>query len=128
MVAKRVVFIVAGGKLGGREFFREMLAKVSPVAVICADGGARHLEAVGAIPDLVIGDMDSIDPDTLRHYEEAGCRVVRHSRRKDETDTELAVQEALALEPAEVWIWGGMGRRLDHTLANISLLSRGMKQ
>jgi thiamine pyrophosphokinase len=122
------IFVVAGGELGGREFFRLKLAETAPEAVICADGGARHLEAVGRIPDLVIGDMDSIDPGTLRRYEELGCRIVRHARSKDETDTELALQEALRLEPAEVWIWGAMGKRLDHTLANIFLLSRGMKQ
>ncbi|MBW6486081.1 MAG: thiamine diphosphokinase [Syntrophobacterales bacterium] len=126
--AGKIIFIITGGELGGREFFRLKLAEKVPEAVICADGGARHLEMVGRIPDLVVGDMDSIDLGTLRRYEELGCRIVRHARRKNETDTELALQEALALEPREVWIWGALGKRLDHTLANLSLLSRGLKQ
>ncbi len=124
----KIIFIVAAGELGGAEFFREMLAKVSPTAIVCADGGDRHLEAVGVMPDVVVGDMDSIRDETLRHYEESGCRAMRYPRRKDETDTELALKEAFALDPAEVWIWGAMGRRLDHTLANLSLLACGLKR
>jgi thiamine pyrophosphokinase len=128
MKAEKVIFIVAAGELGGDGFFLEMLAGMSPALVICADGGARHLAAVGVRPDIVIGDMDSIDSATLLHYEESGCRIVRHSQRKDETDTELALREALDLDPAQVWIWGAMGGRIDHTLANISLLSLGIKR
>jgi len=128
MDVKKVIFVVAGGELGGLTFFRKQLEELAPAAVICADGGARHLAAAGVIPDLVIGDMDSIDTATLRNYEASGCRIVRYSQRKNETDTELALLEALALGPAEVLIWGGMGKRLDHALANISLLSRGMKR
>jgi len=127
MLTGRVVFVVAGGELDGSEFFLKKITEASPAAVICADGGARHLEAAGVNPDLVIGDMDSIDPDVLRHYEESGCRVVRCPQSKDETDTELALQEAFCLEPSAVWIWGAMGGRIDHTLANISLLSRGIR-
>jgi thiamine pyrophosphokinase len=125
---EKKIFIAAAGELGDVQFFREMVAKVSPAAIICADGGDRHLAAAGVMPDVVVGDMDSIHDETLRHYEESGCRVVRYPRRKDETDTELALGEALALDPAEVWIWGAMGRRLDHTLANLSLLARGLKR
>jgi len=128
MLAKGIVFVVAGGELGGGEFFRQKLAEVLPQAIICADGGARHLEAIGVTPDLVVGDMDSIDSGSLRRYRESGCRVALHLPVKDETDTELALQEALALEPREVWIWGGMGKRRDHTLANISLLARGLER
>jgi thiamine pyrophosphokinase len=125
---KKVVFVVSGGELGDPAFLREQAAKAAPVAVICADGGARHLSAAGIIPTLIVGDMDSLDSKSLAYYETKGCRIIRHPRRKDETDTELALREAFRMEPAEVWIWGALGHRVDHALANISLLVQGKQE
>jgi thiamine pyrophosphokinase len=122
---KKIIFVISGGDLGDPAFLREQAAKAAPVAVICADGGARHLSAAGIIPALIVGDMDSLDPKSLAYYETKGCRIIRHSRRKDETDTELALHEAFAMAPTEVWIWGALGHRVDHTLANIFLLVQG---
>jgi thiamine pyrophosphokinase len=125
---KRVVFIVAGGELGTASFFREQVRLEAPIAVICADGGARHLKAEGIVPTLIVGDMDSLESDGQEQFAALGSRIVRHSPRKDETDTELALNEALALDPSEVWIWGGLGYRVDHTLANLGLLVRGAER
>jgi thiamine pyrophosphokinase len=125
---KKVVFVVSGGELGDPAFLREQAATAAPAAVICADGGARHLEAAGIIPGLIVGDMDSLDAQRQAYYEARGCRIVRHPRRKDETDTELALREAFRMEPAEVWIWGALGHRVDHALANISLLVQGKQK
>jgi thiamine pyrophosphokinase len=125
---KKVVFVVSGGDLGDPAFLREQAAAAAPAAMICADGGARHLDAAGIIPVLIVGDMDSLDAQRQAHYESMGCRIVRHPLRKNETDTELALHEAFRMEPAEVWIWGALGRRLDHALANISLLVQGKRQ
>ena len=125
---KKVVFVVSGGELGDPAFLREQAATVSPAAVICADGGARHLDAAGIVPDLIVGDMDSLDAARQADYEAKGCRIIRHSQRKDETDTELALREAFRMEPAEVWIWGALGHRVDHVLANISLLVQGKQK
>lgn len=122
---KKAVFIVSGGRLENPDFLREQTAAVSPVAVICADGGARHLDAAGIMPLLVVGDMDSLDAQRQAYYEAKGCRIIRHPRGKDETDTELALQEAFRMEPTEVWIWGALGHRVDHVLANLSLLAQG---
>ena len=125
---KQVIFIVTGGELGDPGFLWEQVAAVKPAAVICADRGARHLQAAGIIPTLIVGDMDSLDAESARLYEAQGCRFVRHPREKDETDTELALGEAFRMAPAEVWIWAAMGFRIDHTLANLSLLVQGAEQ
>jgi thiamine pyrophosphokinase len=125
---KKVVFIVSGGELGDPSFLRQQAATAAPTALICADGGARHLEAAGIVPRLIVGDMDSLDSARQEYYEAKGCRIIRHPRRKDETDTGLALREAFAMEPAEVWIWGALGQRVDHTLANISLLVQGAER
>ena len=125
---QKVVFVVAGGELGDPAFLREQAAAMKPAAVIAADRGARHLPAAGIFPTLIVGDMDSLDEESLRRYESLGCRLIRHRREKDETDTELALGEAFAMAPAEVWIWGAMGYRIDHTLANLALLVQGAER
>jgi thiamine pyrophosphokinase len=122
---EKVVFVVAGGELGNPVFLREQAAALKPAAVIAADRGARHLQAAEIVPTLIVGDMDSLDEESLRRYEALGSRFIRHCREKDETDTELALGEAFAMAPAEVWIWGAMGYRIDHTLANLALLVQG---
>ena len=125
---QKVVFVVAGGELGNPAFIREQAAAMKPAAVIAADRGARHLPAAGIVPTLIVGDMDSLDEESVRRYQAAGCRFIRHPREKDETDTELALGEAFAMAPAEVWIWGAMGFRIDHTLANLALLVQGAER
>ncbi len=125
---KKMVFVVTGGELGDPVFLREQAAMVKPEAVICADRGARHLQAAGIVPTLIVGDMDSLDAESAKRYEALGCRFIRHPREKDETDTELALHEAFGMGPLEVWIWGAMGYRIDHTLANLSLLVQGAEQ
>ncbi len=123
---KKVVFIVSGGELGDPSFFKEQVAETAPAAVICADGGARHMEILGLVPTLIVGDMDSLDRLSQDRYESKGVRIIRHPREKKETDTELALREAFRMTPSEVWIWGALGRRIDHSLANISLLAQGI--
>ena len=125
---KKVVFVVSGGELGDPAFFREKAAKTAPAAVICADGGARHMLVTGMVPTLIVGDMDSLDQISLDRYESLGARIIRHPGEKNETDTELALREAFAMTPSEVWIWGALGHRIDHILANISLLVQGNRQ
>lgn len=123
---KKIVFIISGGTLDDSTFLQRQIEEVSPAAVICADGGATRLRALGITPTLIIGDMDSLDEASEERYREMGSKIVRHPRRKDETDTELALVEAFGLAPAEVWIWAAMGNRIDHTLANIFLLAQGV--
>jgi thiamine pyrophosphokinase len=125
---KKVIYIITGGELGDPTFLRERAASAAPAALICADGGARHLKAAGMIPTLIVGDMDSLDRGSQKNYESMGVRIIRHPREKDETDTELALREAFGMAPDEVWIWGALGGRIDHALANLSLLVQGIQR
>jgi thiamine pyrophosphokinase len=125
---KKMVYIISGGELGDPAFLREQEALDAPAAMICADGGARHLKAAGLFPTLIVGDMDSLDRGAQEGYESMGVRIIRHPRGKNETDTELALREAFAMAPTEVRIWGALGGRIDHTLANLSLLVQGIER
>ena len=91
--------------------------------IIGADGGAARALAWGLLPDLVIGDMDSL-PDTARSILMAeGCCFVEHPRAKDETDLELALVHAVQEGAQEIVVLGALGGRLDHSLANLLLLA-----
>jgi len=91
--------------------------------VIAADGGALPLAYAERLPDLVIGDMDSLDLKTLESLAERGVEMRRFPREKDETDLELALLHAAALGATSIDVLGALGGRWDHTLANVALLA-----
>jgi len=91
---------------------------------IAADGGAAHCAALGLLPAVLVGDLDSIDPTLLAEYEQAGVTIERHPPHKDETDLELAVRRAVADGATEILLLGALGGRLDQTLANLLLPAR----
>jgi thiamine pyrophosphokinase len=92
--------------------------------VIAADGGARTAEALGVPVDLVVGDGDSLGEAGLARLRAAGVEVREAAVDKDETDTELAVLEAVARHAGRITILGALGgERLDHELANVGLLA-----
>lgn len=91
--------------------------------VICVDGGAGNALAMGLPPQVVIGDMDSMETELREHLEREGCRFVEHPARKNETDSELAIRYALAEGATELVLLAALGGRLDHTLANVMLLA-----
>jgi thiamine pyrophosphokinase len=62
--------------------------------VVAADGGARYALAAEVIPDLIVGDMDSLGEDLVREAEGRGALLERHSARKDKMDGHLAVLAA----------------------------------
>lgn len=84
--------------------------------VIAADGGLATLERMGTKPDMVLGDFDS-----LGHVPK-GENVVTFPVEKDDTDTMLACKLGLEQGYREFVIGGGIGGRLDHTIANIQTL------
>lgn len=91
--------------------------------IIGADGGAARALSWGLIPDLVIGDMDSLSGGARETLEGQGCQFIEHPRAKDETDMELALSHAVRQGAQEIVVLGALGGRLDHTLANLLLLA-----
>ncbi|RLC60637.1 MAG: thiamine diphosphokinase [Chloroflexota bacterium] len=113
--------IFANGEFPNPQNARDLLR--SDDFIIAADGGTHHALAVGAIPHVVIGDLDSLSPDEQARVEAAGAQVIRFSPRKDETDLELALLHAVREGATEIVILAALGGRLDQTIANLLLLA-----
>lgn len=116
----RTAVVLAGGDPGPAVDAKRLY----PAAlVIAADGGLAQASSFDSIVDVVIGDMDSVDPAALDRAAASGARIERHPPDKDATDLELALDRALAAGCGRVIVVGGRGGRLDHLLGIALVLS-----
>jgi len=90
---------------------------------VAADSGLERAEVLGVAVDVVVGDLDSVDPAVLQAAEQRGVRVERHPADKDVTDLELAVDVACAAGADRLIVVGSASGRLDHLLASMSVLA-----
>jgi thiamine pyrophosphokinase len=90
--------------------------------LIAVDGGLRHLDAIGRLPDLLIGDLDSITLDQFARIEKNNVEIQKYPTEKDETDLELALLWSTKKGFKEIIIVCALGGRTDQTLANLFLL------
>jgi thiamine pyrophosphokinase len=115
--------IVADGDVPSRVAIERLLG-APPDLVVAADGGALKAERLGYAPDVVVGDQDSLSTADAGRLQAAGSEVVVHPAAKDESDTELAVREAVTRGATRLLIVGAFGgARLEHTIANLLLLA-----
>ena len=87
--------------------------------LIGADGGTRHILALGLRPDAVVGDLDSLEAETVAELMAGGVAVERYPVAKDQTDLELAIERGLRVGASEILLLGALGGRLDQTLDNL---------
>jgi len=112
------VLIVGNGILNSNKFYINLSKKVD--FIIGVDIGAKVLLDAGVKPDLAIGDFDSFE--NFEFFEKAGIRIIKYPIEKDKSDTELAIDFAVENEFTGFLFSSMLGRRIDHTLFNISLL------
>jgi len=116
LFVKRII-IFANGDLPNLEKARALLHDDD--FIIAADGGTRHVFALGRTPDIIIGDLDSLNVERLTF----NIEIIQFPKDKNETDLKLAIQHALTLNPEQIIVLAALGGRLDQTLANIALIS-----
>jgi len=118
--------VLAGGKIENYDKVKKYLCESS--LIICADSGIEHAFNMGIIPDLLVGDMDSISPEAAAKVQKLSIEKHTYPSEKDYTDTELAIDIALSKGVREVILLGGLGDRPDHSLANIYLMVNFKRQ
>jgi thiamine pyrophosphokinase len=89
--------------------------------VLCADGGANHAVRLGVLPDLVIGDLDSITAATKRALSSVPRLRIREQY---STDLEKAIRYALRRKATTITVLGATGKRIDHTAGNLGCFRR----
>lgn len=114
------VLVFANGDLQEVEWLAPYLDSAS--AIIAADGGLRHLLALKVIPEVLVGDLDSLPAGFQDKPDFSETEVIAYPEDKDETDLELALLYATAKYDDEILVIAGLGGRLDQLLANILLL------
>lgn len=117
------MLIFANGDINDGAMVRRALAAATEPTIVAADGGARAALYFGYLPHLVIGDLDSLSAVEIQNLTARGVELRRYPPEKDETDLELALRYAAEQRADHVRIVGGIGDRLDQTLANMYLLA-----
>ena len=131
----KIIAIVAASDFNEKNFMKSLQGNMF-ASIIAADAGYRHLDSRGIVPNIVIGDFDSLgyvpkeDKQAsvqLKEDIDAGTpkniRVMQYPEDKDKTDLELAIDEALNMKPQILMIYGALGKRLDQSLSSIQMLS-----
>ncbi len=112
---------------GGKAFCAEKMTDIPKDGdlIIAADSGCETLKEFSRknkkiVADIILGDMDSFPKEEISGF--AGALFLSFPPEKDETDTALAIDTAISFGCSEIIVAGGLGGRLDHTLANVFIL------
>ncbi len=111
--------IIANGRAPSKRFINFFLKK-NYSTLICADGGANSALKLGLVPDFIIGDLDSISKDAIRHYSDKS-KIIKITRQSD-TDVEKCLKFAISKGYKEALLLGVTGDRLDHTICNLGIV------
>jgi len=109
--------LLCNGEPPSERFLRRLIRCAD--LFVCADGGANAARAMGLKPDIIVGDLDSITPRTLKTF--AHSLVIRVER-QDNTDMEKALDFCLHQGVKRVTVTGITGGRMDMTLGNLIAL------
>ena len=110
-MAEKLCYIMGAGE------FTDSYLPPADSFVIAADGGYQYLKNCGIVPDLVVGDFDSLGSVPVHPH------VIQHPVMKDDTDMMLAAKTGLNMGYQTFVLNGGLGGRLDHSIANLQTLA-----
>lgn len=119
--------IVSGGEID-LAFLKDYYFEQKPETVIAVDKGLDALYKLNIPPHHIVGDLDSVDITKLKHYQN-NPKITLHQYlpQKDYTDTDIALNLAIALQSSSITIIGALGKRIDHALANIHILVNALQ-
>ncbi len=118
------IMIVGNGSITKYDTFMEYAKKSD--FIICCDGGLKYFFECGIIPDIVIGDLDSADKKYVDYFEKLNVKFEKFPPEKDFTDMELGLIYAIEKKAEEIFVFGGIGSRFDHTLTNAHILKKAL--
>lgn len=114
------IVIFANGELENHEFYVQNAENAD--FIICCDGGSAHAAKLNIVPNVILGDMDSVDPAITHKFKGWGVIFEKFPAQKDATDLELAISFAMQKQPDQIVVLAGFGGRPDHFIGNIHAL------
>ena len=122
----RAVIFLNGELKGSDEFYHNYIEAKD--TIFCADGGAKYTYQLNLMPDLILGDLDSLQQEIIKFYQERSVEFEKFPVEKDKSDTELLLERVLDEGYQEVVLLAALGKRFDHALANLYLLEGFFKE
>ncbi len=117
----KFALVVANGEVSTEFWLQQVLGSAD--FVVACDGGANHLHSLGIIPDLFVGDSDSVSEESREWLRSNQVKLELSSVEKDETDLELALLSLVGKGHSRIDVVAALGQRVDHELANLMLLT-----
>jgi len=120
------IAIIANGEINDYVPTKQKLQNADHI--IACDGGLRHAEAMEIWPDVIIGDLDSAPSTYLEACKRRSIPIHAYAVEKDDTDLALAMSYAMERSASSVIIFGALGGRVDHLIANyhVLVMSKGI--
>lgn len=115
--------IVSGGRAPSRKLLISLINDTD--LIIGADRGCEALWNNEIIPNIIVGDFDSINEEAYLKYRKKS-KEFKFNPEKDYTDTDIAFNKAVEMGATEIILLGCTGTRMDHVLASIGLLKKAM--
>lgn len=129
---EKMAFIFAAGEWGqeSKRLAQSLLKQFEQdqLLLVAVDGGIKALDELGLAPHLYLGDMDSSKDMVLNHLSSELLLQKHYPTQKDETDLQLAYDYVLSQGLSQCIVFGALGGRLDHSVANLQLLSKLKKE
>lgn len=123
---KRAIIFLNGELEGNKEFYHNYIAPSD--TIFCADGGAEYAYQLNLMPDLILGDLDSISEEVINFYKKRAVDFKKFPTEKDKSDTELLLETVLEKDYEEIVLLAALGERFDHALANLYLLEGSFRE
>lgn len=118
--------IVSGGELN-KDFLQAFISNNEMDYIIAVDKGLEILDSINIFPNCILGDFDSIKNGILEKYNRQDIKIIKLNPEKDFSDTHMALKEAIEMKSTEIYILGALGKRMDHTIANIHILREALE-
>ena len=126
MEKKYIIFL--NGEYKYSQEFMDKLVSENTVC-FCADGGANFAFKYAKIPEMIVGDLDSIEKKVLEYYKSNNILIKKFPKDKDFTDFELILKEINKISEnknfvEQIFVVGGLGKRIDMTLSNLLMIEK----
>ena len=124
---KKFVIFLNGEYKYSQEFMDRLVSEET--ICFCADGGANFAFQYGKVPEMIIGDLDSIEKKVLEYYKSKNVLIKKFPKDKDFTDFELILKEINKISKnknfvEKIFVVGGIGKRIDMTLSNLFIMEK----